>query len=127
MFRFRVYDIFRSLIVYAYIFWNLAYDLHSALYIESPAWFSESSPYKHRLDLMNSMKISSKRTLISACFTFDIISGTINVDAFSTKIIFTDQSRTRYTFLLKEYLMVVFFCLWAWWTYKQILSNIQHL
>lgn len=69
-----------------------------------PADYVNLPSYNVRLKSINLIPLSSRRTILTSCFTLDVLNGNIDVFSIVNKIKFNDDVRqTRHTTLLKVY------------------------
>lgn len=109
----------RSILEYCSIVWNPCFSVHSnriesiqkqfllfALrHIYDPRDFQSLPSYLDRLNLVNILSLESRRTMLSSCFTFDVLTNIINVVFINNNIVRNDEVRqTRHTrFLVENY------------------------
>lgn len=108
----------RPILEYACIIWSPSFGSHSEriesiqrqflLYalrdMYNPREYCNLPPYEYRLSLLNLMPLSSRRSVLGSCFTFDVINGAIDSEFISSLISFNNPiRRSRHTRLLTEY------------------------
>lgn len=108
----------RPILEYACPIWNPFFQIHidriesiqkqfllfALRDLYNPTEFSNLPSYADRLKILNIIPLSSRRTLLTSCFTLDVLKGNIDVTSIVNRIKFNDDvRRTRHTSLLKTY------------------------
>jgi hypothetical protein len=107
----------RSILEYGSIIWDPVFDIHrtrlesiqkqfllfALRHLYNPREYYNLPPYIQRLQSLNLLSLSSRRTLLSNAFTFDVLNNNIDIDAIKDKIRINDNVRsTRHRKYLVE-------------------------